>query len=85
MRFPSRRTQGLESAATLVLAVLAFAGVLVLAAREVARSRRRSRRRALLALPDEAIESESASVAEPDTLDDRPLNSATDPARVGGP
>jgi hypothetical protein len=67
----------------MVLAALAFAGVLVLAAREVARSRRRSRRRALLAVPADAIESESAAVGEPDTLDDGALYSATGPARLG--
>jgi hypothetical protein len=85
MVFSSRRPRGFESTATLVLAALAFAGVLVLAAREVARSRRRSRRRALLAVPDDATESAWAPMGEPDTLHDRPLSTATGPTRVGGP
>jgi hypothetical protein len=50
----ARRRTGRSITPALVFAALALAGLVVLAARELARVRRRARRRALLAVPEQA-------------------------------
>ncbi|HET8624559.1 MAG TPA: hypothetical protein VFM14_13430 [Gemmatimonadales bacterium] len=78
----TRRVQVAPSSGALVLAALAVAGLVVFAARLLARSRRRSRRRTLLALPDDALDEAASLPAGAEATD--PLDDLRDHPRPIG-